>query len=90
MVAQQKRLRLETMRLRVQSLASLSGLRIRCCPELWGRLQTRLRSCMAVAVVEAGSCGSNSTPSLGTSRCLRCSPKKQTKTKTIRNNKVLM
>ena len=35
-------------------LASLRELRIWCCLELWCRLQTRLRSC--VAVVKAGSC----------------------------------
>ena len=34
----------------VRSLASLSGLRIWHCRELWCRLQTRLGSCMAVAV----------------------------------------
>ena len=34
----------------VQSLASLSGLRIRRCHELWCRLQTRLGSRIAVAV----------------------------------------
>ena len=55
------------MRIRVQSLASLSGLRIQCCLELWYRLQTRLRSHLAVSVVQAGSYGSDSTPSLGTS-----------------------
>ena len=32
------------MRLQVRSLALLSGLRIRCCGELWCRLQTRLGS----------------------------------------------
>ena len=47
-VAQRKRIWLGTMRLRVQSLASLSGLGIR---ELWCRPQMRLRSCIAVAVV---------------------------------------
>ena len=36
---------------------------------LWCRLQTRLRSGVAVAVVQTGSCSSNSTPSLGTSTC---------------------
>ena len=41
-VAQQKWIRLETMRLWVWSLASLSGLRIWHCHELWCRLQTRL------------------------------------------------
>ena len=36
-MAQQKRIRLGTMRLQVQSLALLSGLRIRRCRELWCR-----------------------------------------------------
>ena len=36
-MAQQERIRLGTMRLRVRSLASFSGLRIWCCCELWGR-----------------------------------------------------
>ena len=35
----------------VRALASLSGLRIRCCCELWCRSQTRLGSGIAVAVV---------------------------------------
>ena len=33
-MAQQKQIRLGTMRLQVGSLASISGLRIRCCCEL--------------------------------------------------------
>ena len=37
------------------------------CHELWCRLQTKLGSGMVVAVVWAGSCSSNLTPSLGTS-----------------------
>ena len=41
------------MRLRVWSLASHSGLRIRCCYELWRRSQTRLRSSVAVAAAAA-------------------------------------
>jgi len=49
-VAQRKQVRLGTMRLQVQSLASLSGLRIRRCRELWCRLQTWLGSGIAVAV----------------------------------------
>ena len=32
------------------TLALLSGLRIRRCRELWCRLQTRLGSCVAVAL----------------------------------------
>ena len=34
----------------VQSLASLSGLRIQCCRELWCRFQRQLGSCVAVVV----------------------------------------
>ena len=46
-----------------------------------GRLQTRLRSGIAVAVVEVGSCSSDLTSSLGTSICCRCGPKKRKRTK---------
>ena len=38
--------------------------------ELWYRLQTWLRSHVAVAVMEAASYSSDSTPSLGTYMCL--------------------
>ena len=38
------------MRMQVQSLISLSGPGIQHCHELWCRLQTELRSCVAVAV----------------------------------------
>ena len=64
----------------VRSLASLSGLRIRCCCGLWCRLQTRLGSCIAVAVAVAGICSSDLTPSLGASICCGCSPKTTTTT----------
>ena len=66
------------MRFWIRSLASLSGLRIWHRRELWCRLQTRLGSgvAVAVAVAVAGSCSSNLTPSLGTSICHGCSPKK--------------
>ena len=57
------------MRLQVRSLASLSGLRIRCCCELWCGSQKRLGSLVAVALAWAGGYSSNSTPSLGTSMC---------------------
>ena len=40
-------------------LASFSGLRIWRCQKLGCRSQMRLRSCVAVAVVEAGSCSSD-------------------------------
>jgi len=49
-VVLQKRIQLGTMRLQVRSLASLSGLRIHRCGELWYRSQTRLGSHIAVAV----------------------------------------
>ena len=67
------------MRMWVPFLASLSGLKIWCCHELWCRLQTWLRFHVAVAVAQAGSFRSNGTPSLGTATCHRCSPKKRTK-----------
>ena len=75
-VAQRKLIQLGTVKLWVRSLASLSGLRIWHCHELGCRLQIWLGSCVAVAVVWAGSCSSDSTPYLGTSICRRCSPKK--------------
>ena len=53
------------MRLWVLSLALLSGLRIWHCRELWCRLQTRLGSCIAVAVAVAGGYSSDWTPGLG-------------------------
>ena len=62
------------MRTRVPSLASISGLRIQHCCELWCRLQMRFGSRVAVAV--PCSCSSNLTPSLGTSICHRHGPKK--------------
>ena len=76
-VAQGKQIRLGTWRLWVRPLALLSGLRIWHCCELWCRWQTWLESGIAVAVVEAGSCSSDWTPSLGTSICHGCGPKKQ-------------
>ena len=54
-VAQGKWIQLETMRLWVRSLASLSRLRIWHCHELWYTLQTRLRSCIAVAYASSNS-----------------------------------
>ena len=75
-VDQQNQTQLGSMRMWAPSLASLSGLRIQCCHELWYRSQIRLGSGVSVAVVQAGSCSSDSTPSLGTSICHRCSTKK--------------
>ena len=77
-VAQQKRIHLVSTH-EVQTLASLSGLGMRRCCELWCRSQTQLGSCVAVALVQASSCSSNLTPGLGTSICRGCSPKKKKK-----------
>ena len=52
------------------------GLRIQQCCELWCRSHLRLGPHLAVAVAYAGACSSNWTPSLGTSICHECSPKK--------------
>ena len=46
--------------------------KIRRCHGLWCRSQTWLGSSIAVAVVQAGSYSSDSTPSLGTSICHQC------------------
>ena len=47
--------------------------KVRCYWKLWHRsLQMRLGYCIAVAVVKAGSCSSNSILSLGASICHRC------------------
>ena len=63
------------MKIRVQSLASLSGLSILCCHELWYMSQTLLGS--GVAVTVASSCNSNLTLSLGTSICHECGPERK-------------
>ena len=78
-VAQQKQIWLESMRMWARSLASLSGSGIHHWHELWYRSKTQLGSYAAVAVMKAGSCISDSTPSLRTSICHRRSPKKQKK-----------
>ena len=76
---QWKRIRRGTTRFRVQSLALLRGLRIQRCRELWCRSQMWLGSPGAVAVGQAGFCSSILTPSLGTSMCCGCGPKKKKK-----------
>ena len=63
--------------MQVQSLASLSGLKIWLCCNLWCRLQMQSGYGVAVAVAQACSCSSDSTPSLGTSVCHRYSHKKK-------------
>ena len=71
---------LESMRMQVPSLASISGLRIQHCRKLWCRSKMQLSSGIAVAVGQASSYSSDLTPSLGTSiLCCRYSPKKKKK-----------
>ena len=54
------------------------------CGELWCRLQMQLRSPVALVMAVPGRCSSDLTPSLGTSICLQCDPKKQKKKKKVR------
>ena len=49
-VVRRKRIQLASTRMQVWSLASLSGLRIQRCRELWCRLQMQLGSRLAVAL----------------------------------------
>ena len=86
-MVQQKQIRLGNMRLRVQSLASLSGLRIQRCRELWCSSQTWLGSGIAVAVVQASNCSSDWTPRLGTSISHRYGLKKQQQKKKQKTKK---
>ena len=76
-MVQWKWIQLGILRLWVRSLASLNGLRIQCCCELWFRSQDRNPCCCDCSVGQ--HCSSNSTPSLGTSICRGCGPKKMKK-----------
>ena len=78
---------LGSMRVHVQSLALLGGLRIWHCRDLWCRSQMHFGSGVAMAVVYAGGYSSDLTPSLGVSICRRFSPQKQNK-KTQTNKKM--
>ena len=68
-MAQGKRTQLVSMRMQARFLASTSGLRIHHGRELWCRLQMRFRSHIALFVVQAGSCSSDLTSSLGSFVC---------------------
>ena len=54
---------------------------VKCCHELWWRLQMGLGSCVAVAVSVASSHRSNLTPRVGTSMFCRYGPEKKPKKK---------
>ena len=85
---QQERIQLVSVRMRVRSRSSLSELGIPCCRELRCRSQMQLRSCAAVALVQAGSYSSNSTPSLGTFVCHRHGLKSNTHTHTHTHTRI--
>ena len=72
----------------VRSLASLNGLSIWRCHELWCELQMWLESGVAVAVVQASSCSSDWTPNLGTSIGHGFGPKKVEKSKEIKESEL--
>ena len=74
-VAQQVKDPTLSLRLWVQPLALLSGLRIWCCYKLWHRSHMQLRSSVATL-----------TPGPGTSLCHRCFCKKKKKEKRFINN----
>ena len=79
-VVQRKWIRLVTMRLRVRSLALLTGLRIQVAMRYSVGRRGRHSSdpvLLSMAVVQAGGCSYNLTPSLGTSICCGFGPKKQ-------------
>jgi len=80
-VAQQKRIWLVSKRMRVWSLGSLSGLGIQHCRELWCRSQTWLGSCVAMAVAQASSCSSDSTPGVELPYAMGVAPKRKEKKK---------
>ena len=81
------RTQLVSMRMWIQFLASLSGLTIWHFGEPQCRLQTRLGSRVTVVLAWAGGYSSDSTPSLGTSICLRSGPRKKTKNKKKKKKK---
>ena len=78
-VAQQKCIQLVSMRLWVQSLASLRGLRIWHRRELWCRSQTRIPVLLWLWCRLAADV----TPRPGTSICLGCAPHPPKKERTV-------
>ena len=70
-----------SLRMRVRSLALLSGLRLQCCLKLLCKSQVQLRFGVAVDVAYAGSCSSDLTSSPGTPMCCRFGHKKDKKKK---------
>ena len=73
------------MRMWVRPLALLTGSSVAVSCE-----QMRLGSHAAVTVVEASGCISDLTPSMGTSTCCECIPKKKTEKNKVLNLKVCL
>ena len=68
-----------SMKIRVWSLALLSGLKTQRCCELWCRSQMQLGSGIAMAMAVSGNCSSDSIPCLVTFKCHGCGHKKKKK-----------
>ena len=78
-----KELSTVSMRMQVPSLALLCGFMTQHCRKLRCTLQMKLGSGVAIAMAVAGSCSSDSTPSLGIATCRRYGCKKKKKKKMI-------
>ena len=74
--------------MQVPSLASISGLRIQHCCELWYRLQVLFGSGVAVAVVWAGSCSSDSVPGLELPYAVGVAIKRRKKKKKVKRKEI--
>ena len=83
-MAQQKQ-NLTSIHEDTDSIPGLGGLRIWHCRGLWCWSQMWLGSHIAVAVAQAGRYSCDSTPSLGTSICRGCGPKKAGKKPVLRH-----
>ena len=92
-MAQWKRVWLVSMRMQVRSLASLSRSGIWRCCDLWCRSQIQLGLDPALLWLQRRQAWfigrHDSTPSLGTSICHRCGPKKQKKQEREKENIVV-
>ena len=65
------------MRTQDRSLASIQWIKDLALLRAVVEVTDEAPICCSVAVVQVGGCSSNSTPSLGTSTCCECGPKKK-------------
>ena len=77
---------LVSMRIKVQSLALLSGSRICCCHEMWCRSQMQPGSRIAVTVMQAGGYSSIQPPAWKPSYIASTALKRQKTKNKIKNN----